>query len=252
MSKVGRKLGFTLVRQLRKADGFLSARSTADSKVIRPVRVGVLDLGAWIGEMADLLGRLNRSQSLFTIFEVQAPVPGGLIKSSEGMAHWAAAQGILKPLPAFEKHVIADEFFVAAEDIREDLDLSFIVGITPAMVAGTSPDGAYWNYVSAGVGKTILLSTRDLRDFAAQANRPFAAAVGTLLVSTLLAGVNEQLIYHENTGCIFDFNENRISFVDTFKALRIEESCLDKMTSDQRQAATAMVTVLRRMRRRNR
>ncbi|MGB5081205.1 MAG: hypothetical protein WBO23_10735 [Burkholderiales bacterium] len=229
------------------------ARELARLEKVR--RVGVLDMGAWIGGLPTLIERLNAAQPLFTIFEVQAPIPGGLLKTPAGMAEWAVEhlgkQLSKRERDALERHVIANEFFAAAEDIRTHLGLDFIVGMTPAMVAGVQSDGSiYWNHFSSVFDKTILLSTADLRQFAEDAGRPFEAGVGALLVAALQIAVNRKLGYHEDTGCIFDYNGMRATLVTTFKQMRIDAQCLHNMTPEQRDAATSMLAVLKRMKRR--
>lgn len=219
------------------------------------LRVGVLDMGNWIGELPMLLDRLNASQPLFTIFEVQAAIPGGLIKTPEGVSEWAAGhlnRSLKKAERAgLEQQMIANDYFIAAEDIRKSIGIDLIVGMTPAMVAGVSHDGGvYWNHISSVSGKTILISTADMRQWAEKAGRPFEAAIGASLVTTLLIAINNKLRYHKDTGCLFDFKGSRISFADTLKALQIEDSCLAKMTQEQKETALAMLSVLRRMKRR--
>lgn len=234
--------------------GMLSiTRELARSAKVR--RVGLLDMGAWIGGLPTLVERLNEAQPLFTIFEIQAPIPGGLIKTPLGMAAWAA-EHLGRPISkrerdAFERHMIADDFFAAAEDIRVDMGLDFVVGMTPALVAGAEPDGSiFWNHFSAVFGKTILLSTADLRQFTEDAGRPFEAGVGALLVAALMVVVNDKLDYHDDTGCVFDYNESRVSLVATLKQMRIDAQCLQKMTSQQRDTAINLLAVLKRMKRR--
>jgi hypothetical protein len=220
----------------------------------RALRVGVLDLGAWLGDLRSLLEELNRAQALVELFEIQAPVPGGLIKTSEGMLQWAAENGLytgsMEP-SAFEPQMIANEFFLAAEDIRKSFELTRVVGVTAAMIAGVDEDGVYSNYVTAGEEKVILLSVKDVRAFAEQADRPFAAAVGALLVGALFASINDKITYHPDTGCLFDDNQSRESLVETFKALRIDATCFSKLTPKQRVAADAMLSALRLMKRKS-
>jgi hypothetical protein len=219
------------------------------------LRVGILDLDTWIGELPTLLEKLNPAQLLFTIFEVHAPVPGGLIKTPAGMAEWAAAH-LNQPLKKkdvaqLQPQMITGDFFSAADDIRRALGLDFIVGLTPAMLAGVLPKaqgkGIYWNHFSSGLRKTILLSTTDLRQYAEQAGRPFEAAIGALLVPELLMAINKKLVYHRDSKCIFDDNVSRVNFVKTMKAMKICDSCLEKMTPEQSKAAVGMLAVLAHM-----
>lgn len=221
-------------------------------------RVGVLDMGAWIGGFPKLLQRLNDAQSLFTIFEVQAPVPAGLLKTPIGMAQWASEQTVNSPNTCNHKdwkpHIIDDEFFVAGENIRNELGLDYLIGMTPAMVAGKELDGTiYWNHRGSALGRVILLSTTDLREFSELAGRPYEASIGLLLVSSLFVSINSKLDYHlESTGCIFDYNENRESIVTTIKRMTVDSQCLKKMTIEEQLIVNSMLSSLRRMRRRAR
>ena len=229
-------------------------RELGRAKKVR--RVGILDLGAWIGGLPLLLKRLNAAQSPFVMFEIQAPLPGGMLKTPEGMLNWAAVQ-LGEPLSKAERNqmepqMVANEFFAAAEDIRKSMGLDLIVGMTPAMVAGVDHDGGiYWNHFSSLSGKTILLSTADLRHFAEKAGRSFEAAVGAILLASLLVAVNSKLEYHDDTGCLFDYNGSRVSLIKTLKEMQIEKSCLAVMTAEQRTAAHAMLKVLKALRRRS-
>ena len=219
------------------------------------LRIGVMDLGAYLGDLSSLLNALNHAQTLFQLFEVQAPIPGGLIKTPEGMTQWAAENGAytekLSPSTFDEPQMIVNEFSVATQDIRKAFKLARVVGVTAAMIAGLDEHGVYWNYVNAEENKAILFSVRDIRPFAEKAGRPFTAAVGALLVGALLASVNEKIEYHPDTGCLFDFNWSRVSLVETFKQLRIENSCFEKLNAKQRVAADAMLSVLRAMKRKS-
>lgn len=54
--------------------------------------VGILDLGAWVSRLPDLLQVLNKAQSRYTFLEIQTPVPSGLIKTKEPLVAWAEKQ----------------------------------------------------------------------------------------------------------------------------------------------------------------
>jgi len=219
------------------------------------MRVGLLDMGVWIGGLPDLLVKLNDVQSLFTLFEVQAPVPGGLIKTSEGMYDWCdeklgrrMRRSSANPL---QQHMIADEFYTVAEDIRAGMGLDLIVGLTPALIGGTEPDGSiFYNHFGCVREQCILLSTADLREFAEEARRPFEAAVGALLMPALLIALNPELGYDEDNDCLFDYNGDRITLVETLKAMRIDDHCLGEMNDEQQTAALAMLKAIKSMRRR--
>ncbi len=216
------------------------------------LRVGILDMGTYIGRLPELLTHLNAAQDMFIIFDIVAPVPGGMVRRPADFVEWLDAHSkdansVLAALSDLTPQIIADEIFVAAESIRRALKLDLVIGMTPAMVAGTSREGVYWNHFSCVSDRTIVVSAADLRVFAKRAGRPFEAAVGALITTTLLVATNDRLGYHEDTGCLFDYNESRTSLVDTLKRLHIDQDCLDKMPPGQRKAGRAMLMALKKM-----
>lgn len=223
----------------------------------RVARVGVLDMGAWLGNLPTLLENLNAAQPLFTMFEVHAPMPSGLRKTPEGIAAWIVEQ-TGEPLgkseqKALESHVVIDEFVVAAESTRRSLGLDLMVGVTPGLVAGTD-DGVYWNHFSFGRKKCILVSIADVRQFAEEADRPFEAGLGVLLIAAILVSLNKNLDYHDedapDTGCIFDYNRSRVSLTTTIEKLDLDDACRNRMTPEQLSATVSMIEALKRMKKR--
>jgi cytochrome P450 len=123
----------------------------------------------------------------------------------------------------------------------------YLIGLTPAMVAGGYRNEVFWNYFSAAQGRVLMVSTTDLREYAAKARRPFEVAVGGLMVATLLAQMTEGLDFHENRGCIFDKNEDRHTLVRNIRKPAIEPECLDRMSPRLRAAALAIIERLKAM-----
>lgn len=219
-------------------------------------RIGVLDLGIWIAGLPDLLARLNSAQTAYALFEINAPVPSGLRKTPQGLAQWMRARGIAPTRAeraAFEDHVVDEEFFALARDIGAAMGLGTVVGLVPVMVAGESEDGVYWNHFSTVSEGLALVSTADLREFAARAGRPFEVAVGVLLIGALLVRFDPRLDYHRATrGCVLDYSQDRERLVDAIRALQLCPECIARMDEAQRQAAQAMLAALRKMKRRSR
>lgn len=212
-------------------------------------RVGVWDLGAWLSGLPHLVERYNAAQRTFEFYAVTATVPVGTIRSPVGVAAWYH-QLTNETLRAAEKrelenNVIADDFFPLADVVRKDLGLDYLVGLTPSMVAGTDGDELYWNHFSTYDRRTILASTHDLRDFAAESERPFEVFLGTVVLAQLLVAGSRELGYHENRGCLFDYNESRVSLQATIAELRIEPACLKLVAPRYRKAAAALLELLR-------
>jgi hypothetical protein len=213
--------------------------------------VGILDLGAWLSGLPVVLDKLNSAQALVTFFEVQAPIPAGMIKSEKPIVEWATKEhgiSLTKKERADMAHnILADEFFRAGKDIRKNLGLNYLAGLTPAMIAGSNAHEVYWNHFSSGRGAMLLISTADLRDFASQADRSFESAVACLLVGQLLAEMTPKLSFHADRGCLFDYNADRKSLVATLRDPVIEPGCLDKMEPKVRTAAESLVAALKRL-----
>ena len=214
------------------------------------LRVGIWDLDAQVGRLPQVIEVLNKAQGAFAIFEVEAAIPAGMISRPELVVAWARER--LGTLPSkkerdeIESNMIADDFYRRAEVVRKDLDLHYLVGITPSMVAFEEQGYVYWNYFATYDKRLVLASTYDLRKFARQADRPFEVAVGGLICSMLLVAVNPRLEYHrDNTGCMFDMNLDRESIVRSIREARIEERCLNQMIPKYRPVATALNEALR-------
>lgn len=236
------------------SDQYLTQIARELSRMTKVQRIGLLDLGVWIAGLPALMSRLNAAQVPYTLFEINAPVPAGLRKTTEGMDAWMQSHGVqLKKSEraALQPQVIAGDFFTVAHDIRTGMGLDMVVGLIPVMVAGESDEGVYWNHYCSVSDGAALVSTADLREFAATAGRPFEAAVGVLLIGAILVRFNSKLSYHDNRGCIFDYNEDRVSLIDTIKTLKLCADCAKHMSAEQKGATEAMLAVLRKMKRKS-
>jgi hypothetical protein len=206
-----------------------------------------------MARLPELLAALNEAQTALRFYEIQAPIPAGMIKTEERLVEWMekleGAPLSKKDRADITRNILFNEFSAAAEDIRTSpgVGADYLVGITPAMVAGGYPKQTFWNYFSAAQGRILMVSTTDLRGFAAKAKRPFEAAVGGLLVASLLAQMTEGLEIHDDRGCIFDRNEARSTIVRNIRDPYIEPECLGKMTPRLQKAALAMLDRLKQM-----
>ena len=222
----------------------------------RVLRVGVLDFGTYMAGLPTLMERLNKAQSMFTLFDILSPLPSGLVKNPSGFRYWVKDKnaGSLRKLKVAGAlpQIIFDDFYTAADNIRRGMGLDIFVGLTPYRVAGLDNDGKpYWDHFGCTLGKVILVSTDDIRRYAAEANRPFEVGAGMLLVASLFTSVNEALGYHTvDTGCIFDYNADRDTLTTCIANLTIDDHCLAQMTTEEAKAAKGMLTVMKRMRRR--
>lgn len=210
----------------------------------RSLEVGVLDLGAWFAALPELLERLNKGQTQFTFFEVQAPLPGGLLKSGAWYVKVKDYQLTKSEKAELSTQIYANEFFGAGRNIRLHFGLQYLVGITPAQIAGIDRGSLYWNHFSTSNGPELLISTADLRSFAAKAQRSFEVLVGYLLIAQLLAESNSRVRFHRDRGCLFDYNKSRVSIAQSAAKPTIEPKCLERIQPENRETALKFMQVL--------
>lgn len=212
------------------------------------VQVGVWDLNAQIGGLSQLVEILNKAQSAFVFFQLETAIPAGMISHKDRVIAWARERGSRfsrRDLGELEDNMIADDFYRRARKVRADLKLDYLVGLTSSMIAFEEENKVYWNYYSTWKGHLLLVSTYGVREYARKVQRPFAAAVGGIIVATLLAVMNRRLDFHvETNGCLFDQNIDRGTIIKAMKNPRIDEECLAKIDEKYREAALGFVKEL--------
>jgi hypothetical protein len=157
----------------------------------RVLRVGMLDLGAWMAKLQDLIVLLNKGQNMCSLFEVQVPVPGGLIKTERGFYEWAQTkigpQADPREYGEVPRQMIADEFFKLGRTARQALGLDVLVGLTSAGIAGVDDTKVHYGHRVASAEGLVLLSIAGLRTLSEEAGRRYEAAVGMMLLRKLIA-----------------------------------------------------------------
>jgi hypothetical protein len=260
LEKINPNLSRTLLQNTLLEEELCSNVAEAVEQSLKPVvlelqrtekviTVALWDLDTRIGHLPRIVELLTRSQSHFTFFETQAPIPTGLVLRSENFMSWAKKNLSKKDAQIdqskLKDNLMFNEFHRYARKVHKDLGVDYLVGITRYMVAGEDEDGFYWNYFSTSQGKFALVSSYGLREYAAKAERPFEVAIAMLVLSQVLVLINRRLGFHENTGCIFDFNEDRVSIVNSLKRLEIDSDCWNKIEEKYRQPVSDMLTALR-------
>jgi hypothetical protein len=183
-----------------------SSRASASSKAIddrlatvvqdlsarrRVLRGGMLDLSALMAKLQELIVVLNKGQTMCSLFEVQVPVPGGLIKTERGFYEWAQTkigpQADPREYGEVPRQLIADEFFKLGRTARQALGLDAFVGLTGAGIAGVDDTKVYYGHRVASADGLVLLSIVGLRTLSEEAGRRYEAAVGMMLLRKLVA-----------------------------------------------------------------
>jgi hypothetical protein len=217
--------------------------------------VALWDIDARVGGLPRIIEALNRAQELFTFFELQAPLPAGIVSRPERIIAWVRKRLHQQDKRLSKKareeithNVIANDFFKHATAVYQRLGVKYLVGITQGMIAGEEDDGSlYWNFFTDTDGARLLISSHDVRRYAKEAGRPFQVAIMMLVVAQVLLDVNAEagLDVHPDTGCIFDENIHRDNVVISIRELKIEDRCLSLMDEKYREAAVKMMDVLR-------
>jgi|GEM_PF-2880670 len=216
------------------------------------VTVALWDIDARVGALPEIIYLLNQSQPVFTFFDLQAPIPSGLIIQADHFGSWAqkrlGRRVSKKEREEFQNNLMSNDFYKHASGVHKNLGVDYLVGFTQYMIAGEEDGKFFWSYFSASSpnNRILLVSTYELRDYARQAGRPFEVAVGMLIVGQLMATINKKVEFHQiDTGCLFDFNDDRVSVIECIKRLEIEPSCMALMDAKYRAPAQAMMEALR-------
>lgn len=211
--------------------------------------VGIWDLGTHAGFLPRLIEKLNLAQSAFTFFKVQAAIPAGMVSRPQRVAVWArenlGRQLTKDERDEIENNIISEDFFARAEQVRREVGVDYLIGVTPSMVAFTEDDWTFWNYFSDSKRRTILASAYGVNEFSQKAGRPFEVAIAFIAIGQLLVELSTQLEFHEDRGCLFDENKVRQNIVNSLKELRIETDCLQLVASPYRAAALVMMDALK-------
>lgn len=214
------------------------------------VTVGIWDLGAKIGGLSDIIDVINKVQPAFTFFELRAPVPGGLVIQSEVFNQWArkrmGTQISKGEHQKLKNNFMFNDFYEYGSVVREQIGVKYLVAITQHMVAWEDKEDIYWNYFTASDKQVILVSAYNMREYAAQAGRPLEAAMAGIIIAQLMEELNQKSLFHEeNRGCLFDFNAERDTIVESIRRFQIEEACMGLIDESYRDAVEKMIKVLR-------
>jgi hypothetical protein len=250
---------YTLVRRIGSVSGAPSSASNLSERQLKAprlphvYRVGLWDVSSQVGRLPDIITALNAAQRTFAFFELQAAVPAGLISRPERVEEWARTlTGRISRADKreFRSNVIFEQFEARAKTVRKGFGIDYLMGIVPSMVASEDEADIYWNLFSFGRGRIMLVSTFDLNAYATKAGRPFEMVVASVAISIFLASINPKLDFHGQTrGCLFDNNKKRSTIVASLVDPRIESDCMKLIRPTYREAAEALVHVLRSYRR---
>jgi uncharacterized integral membrane protein len=216
--------------------------------------IGVLDISAKAGLLFQVLEAMNRSQERFAFFPVQASVPMGVGLMGERVARMLP--GLDRDLSAsdldqIDRNVFAPDYVPYLATAREAVGVDMLAGLVAPLLAFKEPDGGFhWNYFSwspddgDAISREVVVSTADVREFAAKAKRPVEAAIAVVTVAQVWAALFKVDFHDDTRGCLFDFCEDRTDLVGTFKAIRISDASLKQFPEVERPSVTKCVDAI--------
>ncbi len=188
----------------------------------RPARIGIWDLNASAGSLPHLLDAIEDAQSYFSFYCVEAAFQIGLTTPGDHVAvEWNRRTGGSMSIAEAAVNVCASPIFAAAQPVLEALPIEWLVIVVRSMIADESdPADAWYNLFATTHERMVLLSTLDLREYAAEADRPFESAVAGTALSMVIQSLVPNL--EPTPGTIFDFCENRHDIVRLIRTPQID------------------------------
>jgi hypothetical protein len=246
------KLGSKLISSL-------AGRQQALDEVVRRSEsvsetVGIWDLGAWVGELPQIIEAMNDAQEQLRFFDVHAAVPASITSSKRRVVEWAEAT-LGKHLSARQKEYITDaiidvEFFDLAEPVRQDLGVDYLIAVSPDAIAGEEKDQeghvVHSDFFCSAQDRTSVVSTVGLRELADKADRTFGFAVGFVIASVIFSTLNGSRVdYHKkDQQCLMDYNYHRENIADRLAKPTICDDCLRKSKPEVLEIAAALLKSL--------
>jgi len=228
-------------------------RTGMSNRETKARRVGIWDMGAWVGYLEDILNLWNDCQSAFRFQAVYLSVPQQLTQGGDRTL--AIARKRLSPrriathAADLRDNLHTDGLYPIADRIKDTLTYDQLVCLTPLMIASNEGDGMIWNFFSESDDGVIFISAYEVREFARKAKRPFEAAIGMLILAQILMDACDLDSHSETRGCLFDFNEDRESLIVGLKKMDIDPICFSKIKPDLRKPAAQLLDVLRNYKR---
>ncbi|MEJ1962802.1 MAG: hypothetical protein WDO56_15135 [Gammaproteobacteria bacterium] len=212
------------------------------------IRVGIWDLDVSAGALPTLLDRMDECQQRFSFSSVEAPFATGLALPGIGVVEdWLKYTGKSMNPEYAQLNVAARPIYEAAKPVLEKLPIEWLIVVVKSMIADTTdPKQRWYNLFSTSSNNVVLISTYEVREYAAQAKRSFEAAVFGVGLSALLSALAPAIQYQKkSTGSIFDFCENRADIVKSIREPRIDPENRARIPADLLAPVEKMLEVLK-------
>ena len=206
----------------RKNPGVMATRHAAPPILARKQRIGIWDLDASAGSLPHVLDAIEDAQTYFSFYCVEAAFQLGLTSPGDHVAvDWKQRTGGSMSRAEAAMNVSAGPIFAAAKPVLAALPIDWLVVVVKSMIADSDDPNPWYNLFATTRGRIVLLSTFDLREYAAEAGRPFEAAVVGAALSMVLQTMVRSI--RQIPGTIFDFCENRHDVVKIIRTPIIDQ-----------------------------
>ena len=221
-------------------------RLTAGSKEPSSRLIGIWDVDVNAGFLYRVLDILNHRQKLFKFQRIEATVPMGLTIAGTRTREIAKKYGGDFDDPDIAKNTFAGDILKVARPMVKSLELDLLVCVVAPMIMDQLKGGIGWNFFSTSYADVAVVSAYDLRNYAAQANRPFEAALAAVVLAAVLAAVFNKVRFHDETrGCILDYCENRGDIVEKLRALDICQESLAQVPESAQDTVRKMLDAIK-------
>lgn len=238
-SKQSSKRGVkSTVKVLARPDVELTSKKRATTQ-----KIGIWDIGANVPFVSNMVEELNSCQKFLKFFQIHAPVPAGVVSTPERVVRWANEQTDFSfdTKSDMAENLIAPLFYPFANKIRLSVGVDVIVGLTASRVMDVEDEFLLGNLFYSFDENMVVVSTCDLDKISKKAGRPYEVSVMFLIITALLAERHyPKLKVHNDRGCIFDWNGDRISLYKCIRKPIIDKECLSKLESRYRATAEAI------------
>lgn len=218
----------------------------------KPLTIGLWDLNDTLEGMGDMILRVNSVQNRYRFFDLVADAPPGIVSKPGKIKAMVEDINSRRRKRRFGmpssigSTIIDDEFFAMAKTMRERFGLDQLIGLTPYRVSSFEANEVLCDYFSSSSGELPLsiVSYDELRKFAHQVGKPFEAALLGQVIAQVLAVQFDDIEFHDDTGCLFDFNNIRADYTRFLRAPKLDEACLGHIDSRYRSAVLSIIGLI--------
>lgn len=228
-----------------------AARSPGTDRAVKTRQVAVWDVDVHSGYINRVLDAINKRQQLFNFVRIEATVPMGLTMSGQRTRDIVQKLGGKFDDPAIEQHVLADDVYRTARPILKSIQTDLLVCLLAPLImdhvtkAEYGYDGIGMDFFSVSSRRIVLVSAHGMRNYAAQAGKPFEACLAALIVAQVLAECFKLGSHDDTRGCIMDYCDNRDDIVQSLRTMELCQESVNELPAYARDSALKIMQAIR-------